>query len=140
MNETFPQHLAHQIAMAASAHQWSIEQEVNHRLEHTFLDDAPCPIRLLAQMLVQSHELDRLIRSLRRERTRMRVTVARRGGGVPHWLDPEFPPQLVGGEYDAMITALGARHADLRRIYVPLMRCVRSGQPVSPAVRAVIGR
>ena len=91
----------------------------------------------LTRMLLQSNELDRLIGDLQQQQCLL-PDDATQPWRRPGWLDASLPLGLARGEYDAMIQALSARRADLRRTYLPLMTAMRAGRSVPQAVAAII--
>lgn len=91
----------------------------------------------LTRMLLQSNELDRLIGDLQHQQ-RILPDDTTQPWRRPGWLEASLPLGLARGEYDAMIQALSARRADLRRTYLPLMTAMSAGKPVPLAVAAII--
>ncbi|MBJ7517273.1 MAG: hypothetical protein JHC82_14005 [Stenotrophomonas sp.] len=91
----------------------------------------------LTRMLLQSNELDRLIGDLQHQQYLL-PDDATQPWQRPGWLEASLPLGLARGEYDAMIQALSARRADLRRTYLPLMTAMSAGTPVPLAVAAII--
>ncbi|GAB3057959.1 hypothetical protein [Stenotrophomonas tumulicola] len=138
MNKFIPVRIRSQLTLAARSNVRSPLPEVANRLDQTFHGGTPNASWLLGRMIAQSNELDALINQLRRER---RILPTRRGQPhwrPPHWLEATLSPDLVRDEYDALISALSARQADLGRTYIPLMNAVSTGKPVPIAVAAVV--
>lgn len=139
MNKHLPSALRRQLQNLARANGRSLTQELTLRLEQTLVLDAVSATRLLARMIRQTRELDALIKQLLCERHAVPRCRSAADWRVPSWLDRGTPPDMVRGEYDALIDALDARRADLSRTYLPLMNAVNGGLPAPPAVVAVVG-
>jgi len=141
MNRHLPSHLRRQLKQSARRHGRTLAQEVVLRLEHTLRSETLDAGHVLVRMIVQSRELDSLIRSLLRERHALPPDRASSQDNVPGWLDcgSTMHPRLVRGEYDALVAALDARRANLGRTYFPLMNAVNKGLPPPPAVLALVG-
>ncbi len=138
MNKLLTVSLKQQLKQAAMYSGRSIKEELRARLEQTFGRDAN-PQALLSRMMMEQWQLDALITHLGQEQLMLPVCSPFPHWRPPHWLEATLSPGLVNGEYEAVISALSARRADLRRTYLPLMNALTTGNPVSPAVMAVLG-
>ncbi len=138
MNKLLTISLKQQLKQAALYSGRSIKEELRVRLEQTFRRDTN-PQALLSRMMMEQCQLDALIAHLGQEQLMLPVCSPFPHWRPPHWLEATLSPGLVKGEYEAVISALSARRADLRRTYLPLMKSLTTGNPVSPAVMAVLG-
>jgi len=138
MNKPLTVSLKQQLKQAAMCSDRPIKDELRARLEQTFRRDAN-PQALLSRMMMEQWQLDALITHLGQEQLMLPVCSPFPQWRPPHWLEATLSPGLVSGEYEAVISALSARRADLRRTYLPLMTSLTTGNPVSPAVMAVLG-
>ncbi len=141
MNRYLPSHLRRQLKRSARRHGRTLAQEIVVRLEHTLRSETRDASHVLVRMIVQSRELDTLIRSLLRERHALSSDRPSSEMEAPSWLEcgDTMHPRLVRGEYDALSATLDARRANLSRTYFPLMKAVNRGLPASPAVVALVG-
>jgi len=139
MNNPLTASLKRQLRQAAVCNGRSIKEELRVRLEQTFLREAAITHTLLARMLMEHWQLDAVIAHLYREQGRLPARRPFRQWRPPGWLEATLPPGIVRGEYDAVISALSARRADLGRTYLPLMNALTTGKPVPAAVMAVLG-
>jgi len=141
MNRYLPSHLRRQLRRSAQRHGRTLAQEIVLRLEHTLRSETLDASHVLVRMIVQSRELDSLIRSLLRERHELSPDRVSSEAQAPGWLDggSTMHLRLVRGEYDALIATLDARRANLSRTYFPLMKAANRGLPAPPAVVALVG-
>jgi len=138
MNKPLTVSLKQQLKQAAMCSGRSIKDELRARLEQTFRRDTN-PQALLSRMMMEQWQLDALITHLGQEQLTLPVRSPFPQWRPPHWLEGTLSPGIVNAEYEAVISALSARRADLRRTYLPLMNSLTTGNPVSPAVMAVLG-
>lgn len=138
MNKCIPVRIRSQRTLTTRLSLRGTFQVLASRLDQTFRGGTPNASWLLSRMIAQCRELDVLIDQLRNEQRGLPTRRGQPDWRPPQWLEATLSPDLVRGEYDALISALTARQADLSRTYLPLMSAVSTGRPVPAAVAAVV--